>query len=172
MKIKFTALLMFGVGLTSLKAQQVTDAAGGDASGSAGTVAYSVGQIVYTTQNSINGSVAQGVQQPYEISITTGLAEEGININLSVYPNPTTDWLTLKVDISNTLSDQPMLYQLFDISGKLLESNTIVANATTIKMEYYAVATYFLKVYTVGRDDRASVTQNNAEIKTFKIIKN
>jgi hypothetical protein len=57
--------------------------------------------------------------------------------------------------------DKALLYQLFDISGKLLESNTIVANSTTIKMEQLATGNYFLKV-----------SQNNKEIKTFKIIKN
>jgi hypothetical protein len=57
--------------------------------------------------------------------------------------------------------DKDLSYQLFDISGKLLESNTIVANSTTIKMEQLATGSYFLKV-----------TQNNTLVKTFKVIKN
>jgi hypothetical protein len=38
------------------------------------------------------------VQQPYEISITTGVKETTINLEMNVYPNPTTNYLTLKVD--------------------------------------------------------------------------
>ena len=156
-KTKLSALLLLGIGFNQGYAQQATTASGGDASGSGGSVAYSVGQIVYTTHTGSNGSVAQGVQQPYEISITLGLAEAGILLNLFAYPNPTTNYLTLQIDNY----DNGLSYQLFDISGKLLETNGIVANSTTIKMEQLATATYFLKVI-----------QNNKEIKTFKIIKN
>jgi hypothetical protein len=156
-KTKFSALLLFGMGLSTGLAQQALTASGGDASGIGGSAAYSVAQIIYTTNTGSSGSVAQGVQQPYEITITTGLTEAGININLSAYPTPTIDGLTLKVENY----DKNMLYQLFDITGKVLESNQVVANSTTIKMEHYANAIYFLKV-----------TQNNKEIKIFKVIKN
>ena len=156
-KVTLSALLLFGIGFTTVSAQQSATASGGDASGSGGSIAYSVGQIVYTKITGTNGSLIQGVQQPYEISITTGVAEAGINLNLAVYPNPTTDALTLNVDNF----DNEMSYQLIDINGKVLESNQVVANSTTIKMEHYATATYFLKVI-----------RNNKEIKTFKLIKN
>jgi len=148
---------LLGIGFNQVYAQQATTASGGDASGSGGSVAYSFGQIVYTTNTGSNGSVGQGVQQPYEISITIGLNETGVNLNLSAYPNPTTNYLMLEVDNY----DKALSYQLYDISGKLLESNTVVANSTTINMEQLARATYFLKV-----------SQNNKEVKTFKIIKN
>ncbi len=49
----------------TIHAQQATTATGGDASGSGGTVASSVGQIVYTTNTGTTGSVVQGVQQPF-----------------------------------------------------------------------------------------------------------
>jgi len=154
---KLTALLLLGIGFNQGYAQQASIASGGDASGSGGSVAYSVGQIVYTTHTGSNGSVAQGVQQAYEISITTGLLETDIKLNLSAYPNPTTNYLMLQIDNF----DKALSYQLYDISGKLLESNTLVANSTTIKMEQLATGNYFLKVI-----------QNNKEVKTFKIIKN
>jgi hypothetical protein len=154
---KLTALLLLGIGFNQVYAQQTTTASGGDASGSGGSVAYSVGQIVYTTNTSSSGSVTQGVQQPYEISITIGLLETDIKLNLSAYPNPTTNYLMLQIDNF----DKDLSYQLFDISGKLLESNTVAANSTTINMEQMQTGTYLLKV-----------TQNNKLVKTFKIIKN
>ena len=88
-KVKLTALLLLGIGFNQVYAQQATTASGGDASGSGGSVVYSVGQIVYTTNTGTTGSVLQGVQQPYETSIS-GLNETGINLNLSAYPNPPT----------------------------------------------------------------------------------
>jgi len=155
-KVKLSVLLL-GLGLTA-QAQQATTATGGDASGSGGTVAYSVGQIVYTTNTGTNGSVAQGVQQPYEISIVTGLEDTQISLNVQAYPNPTTNYLTLNV---GNLELSTLNFQLFDISGKLVESRKIISSTETIAMGNLSNATYFLKV-----------SNNNKELKTFKIIKN
>jgi len=159
-----TTVMLLGLGwLTSLHAQEATTTAGGEASsGGGGTVSYTVGQVVYTTNTGTNGSVAQGVQQPFEISVVTGIEEaKGITLQCSAYPNPTTDFLTLKVDASTSLSIQSMEYQLFDINGKLLENKKVEDDETSIVMSNLVPATYFLKII-----------QNNKEIKTFKIIKN
>ena len=161
-KVKLCAFLLLGIGLTSIEAQEAITAAGGNASGSGGSVSYSVGQVVYTSSTGTNGSVAQGVQQPYEISVVTGIEEAiGINLMVSAYPNPTTDFLNLKVDASTTLSIQSMSYQLFDISGKLLENKKLTGNETQIDLNGFISSTYFVKVL-----------ENNQLIKNFKIVKN
>ena len=157
-KVKLSFLLL-GLGLTGLQAQNAVPATGGNASGSGGTVAYSVGQVVYTTNTATNGSVVQGVQQPFEISVVTGIEEaKGINLAVSAYPNPTTDFLNLKVE---NYDNTNLSYQLFDMNGKLLESKKITGNQTSIVMSNLVPATYFVKV-----------TESNKEVKTFKIIKN
>ena len=155
-KVKLSVFLL-GLGLTA-QAQQATTATGGDASGSGGAVAYSVGQIVYTTNTGTTGSVAQGVQQSYEISIVLGIEDNSINLGLSAYPNPTTNYLTLNV---GNFELSTLNFQLYDISGKLIERRKIISISETIAMENLPTATYFLKV-----------SNNNNEVKTFKIIKN
>ena len=58
--------LVFSIAIpTGLLAQQNSVSAGGDVSGSGGTVSFSVGQIDYLSITGAGGSVAQGVQQPY-----------------------------------------------------------------------------------------------------------
>jgi len=157
-RLKLSAVLLLGLGLTGLQAQTSVNATGSNASGSGGTVAYSVGQVVYTTNTGTNGTVAQGVQQPFEISVVTGLKEaKGINLSVTAYPNPTIDYLTLEVkefDLSN------LRFQLYDMRGKLLQSEKITNNQTSIIMINLLPSTYFLKVI-----------QGNKEVKTFKIIK-
>ena len=71
------AFLLLGLG--GLHAQESVNSSGGEATGTGGTASYSVGQVVYTTATGTNGSVAQGVQQPYEISTTVGINETSIN---------------------------------------------------------------------------------------------
>lgn len=157
-KLKLSALLLLFLGLTRLKAQQATTASGGNASGTGGSLSFSVGEVVYTTNASASGSMAQGVQQSYEISVVTGLDLLDVQLDLSVYPNPICEFLTLQVDKNGI---ENLMYQLSDINGKILESKKIAAITNIISMEHYANAIYFLKV-----------TQNQRDIKTFKIIKN
>lgn len=160
-RLKICVILLLGLGLTGLQAQESVNATGGNALGSGGSVSYSVGQLTYQTHVGTNGSVAEGVQQPFEISIITEIKEaKGINLSVSAYPNPTTDFLNLKVDASTPLSIQSMSYQLYDINGKLLENQKIEGNETSIVMSNLVPATYFVKV-----------TEGNTEVKTFKIIK-
>jgi hypothetical protein len=158
-RLKLSVVLLLGLGLTGLQAQESVNATGSNASGSGGSVSYSIGQVVYTTNTGTNGSVAQGVQQAFEISVVNGLEEaKGIKLSVMAYPNPTTDYLTLSIgefDISN------LSYQLYDMNGKLLQSEKITGNQTSIVMSNLVPANYFVKVI-----------QGNKEVKTFKIIKN
>ena len=150
---------IFLLGITSQTiAQENAMATSGNAVGTGGSASYSVGQVVYTTLTGSNGSVAQGVQQPYEISIITGVSEKTIQLEMSVYPNPTTDFLKLKVESEKFESLQ---YQLIGLQGKVIKNATITANNTTIKMEALPKAIYFL-----------SVINGIKTVKTFKIIKN
>jgi hypothetical protein len=149
-------LLVFGP-LTA-QSQVAVIAAGGGASGSAGTIAYSVGQIVYTTNTGSNGLVAQGVQQPYTISVALGIEETTIQLDFTAYPNPTFNFLTLNVGNAELST---LGFQLYDLSGKLIESRKIRNRIETINMENLPSALYFLKV-----------DNNNIDVKTFKIIKN
>ncbi|MBN2669392.1 MAG: T9SS type A sorting domain-containing protein [Bacteroidales bacterium] len=158
-RLILSAILLLGLGLTGLKAQTSINASGGVATGSGGSASYSVGQVVYTTNTGTSGSVAEGVQQPFEISVVTEIEEaKGINLSVTAYPNPTTDYLTLEV---NEFEISNLSYQLYDISGKLLQSEKIKGNQTSIVMNNLVPATYFVKVI-----------QRNRDVKTFKIIKN
>ena len=156
MEVSFVYLLAFFISLHGLQAQSNTIGSGGEATGSGGAVSYSVGQVVYTTNTGTNGSVAQGVEHPYEI-YTVGIEETDIQYYLTAFPNPTTDNLKLKIDV---LSSE-MYYQLFDIQGKLLENKKIISNEATISMASFVSATYFFKIIA-----------NNTEVKQFIIIKN
>ena len=158
-KINLSAVLLLGLGLTGLQAQESVNVTGGNASGSGGSVSYSVGQVVYTTNTGTNGSVAEGVQQPFEISVVTGLEEaKGINLSVLAYPNPTTDYLELKVE-SEKLKD--LSYQLYDMTGKLLQNKKLTDSETQIDMSRFVPATYFVRVVAESKT-----------IKEFKIIKN
>lgn len=164
-KAKLTGLLLLTLGLFALQAQEAVVASGGNASGSGGTVSYSVGQVVYTTPTGTGGTVAQGVQQPFEIWVVTGIDQAAaISLQCIAYPNPTTEFLTLDIAASTPLDLRVLSYQLFDIKGKLLENKKLEALQTRIDMSPYAPAAYLLKV-------TRSRQVSHQDIKTFTIIK-
>lgn len=155
-QLKLSTLLLLGIGLAGLQAQENINATGANASGSGGSVSYSIGQVFYNTNTGTNTSMSQGVQQPYEISVTTNIGKLK-GITLSAYPNPTYNYLILEIkefEFSN------LNFHLYDMNGKLLQIHKIIDNQTSIIMKTLVPATYFLKVM-----------QFDKEIKTFKIIK-
>lgn len=150
-------LLFITLSNSILFAQETTTTTGGNAIGTNGNVSYSVGQIVYTTNTGATGSVAQGVQQAFEIQTVLGTENFNINLQMAVFPNPTTNWLQL--DIKN-YGFEKLNYQVFDINGKLVLQSKISTETTTISMENLSTNIYLLKVL-----------DHNKEVKTFKIIK-
>tara|TARA_B100000809_G_scaffold112084_1_gene110612 strand:- start:9363 stop:9842 length:480 start_codon:yes stop_codon:yes gene_type:complete len=140
-----------------LSAQTAVPSSGGDAIGAGGSASFTVGQVVYTTNSGTNGSVIQGIQQPYEISVVTAIEKANdITLEYKAFPNPVQQILTLSVDVFEGFS-----FQLYDVNGKQLINKRIEKKETLIDMEALPKATYFLKV-----------SNNKEALKTLKIIKN
>jgi hypothetical protein len=158
-KVQLMMILLLFLPLSNANSQETFDAAGGEATGSGGSASYSFGQVFYyTNTGSYLFSAAEGVQQPYEISIHTGLNDtEGISLVYQVYPNPTRDILNLKIE--NYYADE-LMYQLVNMNGDILESNSFSGTGTSISMAGYVNAVYLLRII-----DREK------SIKVFKIIK-
>jgi hypothetical protein len=149
---------LFGYG-TTIQAQNSIPAAGGNATGSGGSVSYTIGQVVYTTVSGSNGSMNQGVQLPFEISVITAISgTSGITLSLSVYPNPANGFVTLRVEGYDAKN---LSYMLFDINGVLFQNSPVLGDETRIQLGNIIPGTYILKV-----------VENKKELKTFKIIKN
>ncbi len=142
-----------------LVAQETIPAAGGNAIGSGGSVSFTIGQTFYTAPNGADGSVSQGIQQPYEISTVTGIEQAmGIDLAMAVFPNPVTDFLVLRVD---QYDQESLFYKLLDIQGRLIKIGKIVEEETLIDMVGTIPSVYLLRVL-----------DNEKYIKTFRIIKN
>lgn len=139
--------------------QTAIPATGGTATGSGGTSTYTVGQVFYITIPGTSGSVAQGVQQPWEISVVTAIEKtEGITLGMKVYPNPAADILTLTID---SFEYKDLKYMLYDMNGMLLQEKKIEDNLTEIPLLNYSSTMYLLRI-----------VNNKQEIKVFKIVKN
>ena len=145
-KIKILSLVIFlYYGFSNLQAQETIPTTGGEASGNNGSVCYTVGQVVFTTQTGKDGnSVAEGVQQPYEISVVTSITQaKDIKLLITVYPNPASCYLTIKVDNYETSNLQ---YSIYNANGKLLQISKATGKKTLIEIDNLITGIYFLKI--------------------------
>ena len=124
---KESLLILFVLLVFGLNSQQSMNTQGGNFSSSTGSLSYSIGQVVYEFYGSASFTMAEGVQQPFEVSNTFSLPLLGADIQLSVYPNPAINEITLNANKPDGLE-----YHLFTIHGKLLESNIVIYPNTVI----------------------------------------
>jgi len=153
--ISFFSSFLFWSSLCN--AQESINALGGRDIGSGGSVSFSVGQLVFTTDSQSAGSIVQGIQRPVKIKTTEIIKSEN-NISFKAYPNPTTDDLYL--EFSETI-DEKLSYQLYDIQGKVLLHNQILLPITQINMSSFSAGTYLIQIYNL----------QNKPYQTIQIIK-
>lgn len=161
MKRTITILVICCFSVLSVFAQSAIVAVGGDAQGNGGSVSYTVGQMAVQHVANSNGSVsvAEGVQQPYEI-MTVGVDDyPQIALDAVVYPNPTENLAQLRLNGFEIPADG-LRAILYDGNGKQLQSVIVTDDLTAFQIGQYATGTYFLEL----RDGKRV-------LKTFKVIR-
>lgn len=158
LQLKLILCLIMGLSSLHLSAQESIHTSGGEATGSGGKVSSSVGQVSYQYLVGSNGSISEGVQQPFEIWVTSVNDMANISLNVEAYPNPTIGQLWLTIE---SFENSNLVFSVYDFNGRLLQSAKIENTKTLISLDDYAAATYFLRLRSA-----------DSEIKTFKIIKN
>jgi len=149
MRFRLIILLMACFGFTGIQGQTSVVVGGGNSP----YVTFTIGQPVYES----NGYVWCSIQQPYEISVVTGVEDNREGVEMSIYPNPVADVLTLKVNLDDFFN---CCYQLYDSKGGLLQQQSIVDASSSIGFDNYTAGIYYLVV-----------VNDKHEIKRFKIIK-
>lgn len=139
---------------------QITVSAGGDTSGSGGSISYSLGQIATGTSESSSGSLSEGIQQAFEIYRISGTDDIIATLDVVVYPNPVSSSLRLSVALTTPGEISASSYHLLDTKGKLLKKSKLTGDETIIDMDDYLPGIYFIEI----------VSKNNV-LKSFKIVK-
>jgi hypothetical protein len=154
---RFTLLALLVVTASALQAQRNTVASGGDVSGIGGSLSFSVGQVDRAVITSPGGSVQQGVQQPYQVTLTTVHEEHDPELSFGAFPNPTREQLFLEFN-GELLPGS--YFTLRDDRGRTLSTRNIDADLLAIPIEGSAQGVYFLEV-----------RQGGVVIKSFRIVK-
>ena len=142
--IVFSAFL-----LSAQSIQNDVISSGGASSSSANLqIEYTIGEPVIETFETTNLTLTQGFHQP-SLTITSIEEPEGLT-DISFFPNPVTDELT--IEIPPHYSGE-FLCSLFDLNGKLLSASTLVGGSNTINMHSFATGTYLLQIRKVSTSE-------------------
>ena len=161
MKRQFHLILLLFLTVANVFAQSAIVPVGGDAQNANGSVSYTVGQIAVQTVANSGGSisVAEGVQQPYEIQAVGVDDYPQITLNAVVYPNPTENLAQLKLNGFEIPSDG-LRATIYDSRGKLLQVIPVTDDLTSFQIGQYATGTYYLEL----RDGKRV-------LKAFKVVR-
>jgi hypothetical protein len=139
-----------------LLAQQVVATAGSTLGNATGSISYTIGEGVAQTLTKGDKTITQGFHQT-NISVSMISELEDLGFSISVFPNPTSDVLTLKLTKENVSGLQ---YLIFDINGKLISQKNLGSAETIVPVVQLTVGFYILKVQ-----------YGTKELRSFKIIK-
>jgi hypothetical protein len=152
-----TTLLFMLLALRGLIcAQESFNASGGVNCGVGGTVSFSVGQLVYTTESGRSGNITQGIQRPYRVSLVENKPQIKLVFESVAYPNPTTDDLFLHINVNEKL-----VYQLVDLNGKAIADGKLTYPISYIPMQSVSAGMYLLQIF----------DSNPNPVQTLQIIK-
>lgn len=158
MKRLFILSVFILVSMTVL-GQSAVVPAGGTATGSGGTVTYTVGQIADQKVEGSGTYIIEGVQQPYDIQVIGVDNFPGIILEAIVYPNPTQ--YSLRLSIRNyQLPEGGLTAEIYDFNGRCIYKGVINNLETDFDFSRYAAATYHLRVL-----------NDKSLLKTFKVVK-
>ncbi|MCT2408583.1 T9SS type A sorting domain-containing protein [Chryseobacterium antibioticum] len=149
-------LILFTFSVSILNAQSTVLATGTNASGSNGSVSYSVGQTTYLYKGA-GSQILEGVQQAYEITTLSASETVSKQEGILLYPNPVRDYLYIDFTSAPHKGSE---YQLFDAQGKIIKKDVISQSKSELDLSSLPSAVYILRI-----------NQNGENLKTFKVIK-
>ena len=134
--------------------REVISSGGNFYTNSAGQLSTTIGEPVISTYANGSNVLTQGFQQTK--IVVTGVKDNRIDFLMNVFPNPTINSLTLKIqELKEGIS-----YTIYSVEGKLLLTNQLIGLETKVDVSNLSKGSYFL-----------NITENNNLIKTYKIIK-
>jgi len=136
----YLLLIIFGLCSAALQAQQqIVATSGNTVEYTLGSISWTLGEPVIATLAASDRILNQGFQQG---SLGLKAANPESDLKINVWPNPTNNKLTLTVE--NPLQ---MIYQLFDLNGKLLQTKIPDDKVTEIDLSGFATGAYQLKLF-------------------------
>ena len=150
-------IIMTNLAISQTASPELVSSAGDSFNNTSYQLDWSIGECITATHSAGSYVITQGFHQ--NSYVVTSVKDLATDINISVYPNPTSDFISL--NFAKVSNFGKVSYLVTDFSGRVLQTENFTDDIEQINFSNYAEGTYFI-----------SVTENNQLIKSFKIIKN
>lgn len=138
------------------QAQQVLASSGAFGQSTVGSISYTLGEGAISTQTNGNTTLTQGFQQTQ--IVVTAVSEATVSgFSIALFPNPTHDFITLKIEKGET---RDLEYILFDAQGKILLKQKLTGAEVQVPFTQFNPGSYAISIRRQGR-----------EMQIFKVIK-
>lgn len=154
MKRKILLCLILTTGMNVLLAQSlsptVISTAGHFSSAGGYSLSGTIGELAITTLDP-GGSyiLTQGFQQPFDIGVTPGFEDLGLDWSVNAYPNPVSDFLNIRFNIENPAD---FTIELLDITGKKIWIRNLPGltpkEVISVNLSGYTEGVYLLRITT------------------------
>lgn len=151
--MKNTLVLFSLLTTINISAQEVVSTQGDSYSNSSGSIDFTVGEVIISTETDGTNNITQGFHQTNWNFV--GLDNHVPNYEATIFPNPTEDVLNIRTSMFENVT-----YTIYDAKGRLVLQNALLTEQTPIRVSQLAPGSY-------------SLTLNNEKqiLKTFKLIK-
>lgn len=148
--IKFFTILTCAFSLNAFAQTENVISNGGNTSTNAnGSITWTIGEVVINTIESPDAHLTQGFNQEWLHFLNVENYSEKINI--TVFPNPTTQYINIESDKKSDLT-------IYDASNKIVKVEK-VEKQDQVDLSDLAPGIYFMQFY-----------RKNSKLKTIKII--
>lgn len=149
--------IVFGLLLTSTTCmgQTVVSSQGDSYETTAGSVSFTIGEVVINTETDGTTDLTQGFHQTNWNFL--GLDDHASDYEASIFPNPSTDALNIKVSDYENIT-----YSMYDAAGRLVRSGELSSVLTEVNVQNLETGSYQLQL----------VDEKNNTLKNFKLLKN
>ena len=151
---KFFGITLLLLLIINLQAQElapvVIASAGRDVSNGEKRLAFTVGELLVSTESNGNYTLTQGFHQPPSLYFTSVNTTIDAEISINVFPNPTRDIVNISIR-SDNLSEQCQvdLYNLYGqkLSPSLKRFSTTDGENISIDLSSEAHGAYFIRIH-------------------------
>ncbi len=156
--ILFIIALLINSTIAQTISPQVISSAGDNYNNSTYQLDWSIGEVLTETYFKNQIFVSQGFQQGN--FVISNISENKLsNIEIIVFPNPTSNYVTIEITENDFVSNN-LEFIITDINGKIIQTGKFTSQIYQIDFFEFSVGTYFI-----------NIVHNNQSIKLLKVIK-
>ena len=152
--MKNTIVLFSLLTSVSISAQEVISSQGDSYSNSNGSIDFTIGEVIISTETDGTNVLTQGFHQTNWNFL--GLEDHVPTYEATIFPNPTGSELNILTEACDNV-----IYTLYDAKGKLVLQNVLSSEQTAINVDRIASGNYSL-----------TLSKKAQNLKSFILIKN